>query len=700
MTARVTVSDGALEAMLHRRAARGDPGDLRNAAFTAIESTEPRRGIWPRWPIRPVAPSLGFGSSRLVWVLTGALLILLAGAAVLVGAGWLGQQERTDPFSVQIESLSPDAVYQARVVMDGAGAHWAIAAGYLTRFDPASGDHTTWAIDAGPGLLDPVVAPARAGGVWIWSGTAIHRFTGTFEEMIEIGSTGVDLAEAPDGTLWAILANRGLERWDGSRWIPAPAGGPRAAPGTLLVRDADDVWVAASTDSPGVWHLTRDGWTGFDVDDGTPAYPVGRPVVAADGSIWVGPNPYWAERQPTITPDPGVGRFDGERWTIIDGPGSNVGHLAAGSDGSVWATGTDGAVVARHDDEGWTVFDATDGFDALGFGPVSVTAAGTFVGAAGGGAGLFRFAGDRWVVVLRGMLAQHEPESPWFATLLAVSADEAWTADDRGIWHFVDGEWHGPTRARDFADSQVRGLALGPDGALWIATGEGVAVLREGDWVTAWESEALTIAVAPDGTVWTGDHEMIVNLAPDGDAFSARTIDCPRPAVTLAVDTDGSVWVGGLGYSGAPGLARFDGQTCELVDPLGLGTPEIAAIAADPGGGVVVHLFEDATGSYEDTTRYVARFDGDRWTVLYEANDGFGFFADLAVTRSGAVVRLGSVVREGERSGRLERFDGEGWVAIEGTVGAEGRVSSAPDGTIWYDSPSGIQRVSANELAP
>ena len=689
MTARVPVSDGALEAMLHRRAARGDPGDLRDAAFTAIESTEPRRGIWPRWPIGPVPPSLGFGSSRLVWVLTGALLILLAGAAVLVGAGWLRQQERTDPFSVQIESLSPDAVHQARVVMDGAGAHWAIAAGYLTRFDPASGDHTTWAIDAGPGLLNPVVAPARAGGVWIWSGTAIRRFTGTFEETIEMGSTGVDLAEAPDGTLWAILANRGLERWDGSRWIPAPAGGPRAAPGTLLVRDAADVWVAASTDSPGVWHLTRDGWTGFDVEDGTPPYPVGRPVVAADGSIWVGPNPDWAHVRPTITPDPGVGRFDGDRWTVIDGPQHNAGYLAADSDGSVWATGTDGAVVARYDDEGWTVFDATDGFDALGFGPVSVTPAGSFVGTDDGGAGLFRFTGDRWVAVFRELQARHEPDPGYLGPILAVSADEAWTADGRGIWHFVDGAWHGPTWVGDLVGAPVRGLVLGPDGALWIATGEGVAVLREGVWVTAWESEAQTIAVAPDGTVWAGDHEMIVNFAPDGDAFSARTIDCPRPAVTLAVDTDGSVWVGGFSYSGAPGLAVFDGRTCEMVDPLGLGTPEIAALAADPHGGLVVHLDNGSTG-------YIARVDDGRWTVLRE---GVGaevvFFDDLTVTAAGEIVHVMGGLRGG-----LERFDGERWVAIPGSEAADGRVSAAPDGTIWYDSPSGIQRVSANELAP
>lgn len=275
--------------------------------------------------------------------------------------------------------------------------------------------------------------------------------------------------------------------------------------------------------------------------------------------------------------------------------------------------------------------------------------------------------------------------------VLAVSADEAWAAEKRGIWHFVDGSWTGPLQPPGWTE-RANGWALAPDGALWVTTDGGVAALRGGQWTLAWKQRADGIAIGPDGTAWAGTGSSIVGLRLDGSP--PRTVDCPNGSWTIAVTTDGSVYVGAWPWVGRPGLAQSDGRTCERVDPLGDGLDvEVGEVHADPTGGLVA-VFSgpgnpDGSGP---ATIYLARLDGTRWTVVDESDT---WPVGVSVSPSGEIWRAGPAVDP-----TWERFDGERWIPVVTGVPALGPPSITADGTLWFLGPSGVYRVSMEGARP
>ena len=697
MTTRTPVTDAVFEAMLARRAHRANPIGLTEAVFAAIEATGPRRG--PRL-IQPAAWLPGRPSRELAWVLVAATLLLALLGGALVGAGLLDRPR--PPLSLDpnaIETLTPQRVSYDRVVEDGAGTLWAIGAEHLTRLDLGTGTRQTWTVSDELAFGPSVVAPARAGGVWIWSYVSIRRFTGDgFGESIPI--TAADqptaLVETPGGSLWAASWDRGLERWDGSRWVAEPAGRPTVAAGALLLRGEDDLWVSnprvqigADPPTGGVSHLEGGRWTSYDAGDA--AY-LGDEVLAleavADGSIWVTRDPG------SSNVDLGIARFDGQSWTVIDGPGFPASRLDAAPDGSVWATRSGwGAVsapapdIARYADGQWTRHGAEDGLAGTELGRVSVTAAGVFLGT---DVGLLRFADERWVPAWPDASDGPRIDAIWDREL-AVSADEAWAAERRGIWHFVDGSWTGPMRPPGWI-AMTRGWVVAPDGTLWVTTNNGVAALRGGQWMLAWKQRADGIAIGPDGTAWAGAGSGIVGLRLDGSP--PRTVVCPNGSWSIAVTTDGSIYVGAWAYVGKPGLARFDGRTCERVDPLGGGrTVDVTEVHADPTGGLVaVMSHRDGSGP---ATSYLARLDGTRWTVLEEhSDDWYMLYSNVSLSPSGEIWRAGKAAGDPT----WERFDGERWIPVDLGVSALWPPSIAADGTLWFVGPSGVQRLRAEDV--
>jgi hypothetical protein len=276
--------------------------------------------------------------------------------------------------------------------------------------------------------------------------------------------------------------------------------------------------------------------------------------------------------------------------------------------------------------------------------------------------------------------------------VLAVSADEAWAAETRGIWHFVDGSWTGPLRPPGWID-RANGWALAPDGTLWVTTDNGVAALRGGQWTLASGGRADGIAIGPDGTAWAGGGSGIVGLRLDG--FPPRAVACPNGSWSIAATTDGSVYVGAWGWVGRPGLARFDGRTCERVDPLGDGlTVDVTELHADPTGGLVaVMSHRDGSGPARS---YLARLDGTRWTILEEhAGDWYSAYGNVSLSPSGEIWRPRPTVNP-----TWERFDGNRWTRVVAGVLALGPPSIAADGTLWFLGPSGIYRASIEEARP
>lgn len=655
------------------------PGLLESIAREVRSTTQQPAG----WlPLRTGRAGL---SARWAWAaILGALVLMLL---ALMGLGAGSRHRAVLPVPSGVETMTPGPGIVWQVGEDGDGVLWAWGAGRLTKFDPAGSARMTWTVSDDLTFGDALVAPARAGGVWLWAGERIRRFSadGYLEDLPAPSSAASVLAEAPDGALWATTADVGLRRWDGSSWVPLPPGGPSDQTGPLLVRGPDDVWVAlpptqtvSGSAGNGVAHVVDGRWTTFGADD-IPLLdrPIGDLEEAADGSIWASVDPGPG------TVDLGIARFDGQDWTVVDGPGFPVWWLEAAADGSMWAVaGMPGVAVARHEDGSWTTYGPADGLLGTELGRVSATSSGVFLGT---DAGLFRYEDGRWSPAWSDV-----PPGPMAtpSALIAVSRDEAWVAAGADVWHVDHGAWDGPTRPWARSDVRIADLAVARGGELWAASERGVAVLRGDRWSVVDSRPAWSLDIGADATVWVGVDGGLRSVA-TGATILGPLVPCPIRGWRIAVAADGSVHLGDIAYSsGRPGLARFAGGACEAVE--GVGKPEVVAIAADPTGGVVAHLLWPVEGSPSGAwSSQLVHLDGETLTILEDAGQIGSASGILAVDARGRIWRP----REGATGG-LERLEGGRWVLVT-EVAATGPISVAPDGTAWFVGPSGVQRIPA-----
>jgi hypothetical protein len=697
MNAREPFSDATLERMLVRRSERAEPGDLRESVFAGIEAIEPRRSLWPvGWRV----PTL-VGASRLQPLPAAVALLLLAllAATLAAGAAWLRQREARiiELTPTAIEVMTPGDLAWTRVVEDGNGTLWALGTGEVTRFDPASGEHRTWTIADDAAFDTFLMSPARQGGVWLWSGERMLRFTGdAFAEAIPAPGVAGPFDEAPDGTLWAVTASDELIHWDGAQWLvqSAPELPPDQRISALLADSRGGLWTASyGGGAPAsLAHLEGSRWSVVDWTAGSTG-PAASLSEGVDGAIWM-----------TLSDSVRMGRLDDGRWTYVDAPGgSRLGQLSVADDGSIWTT-FQGIEVGRYAAGRWTTFGPSDGITGSTIGTVSATSAGVFVGT---DQGLLRYDRGHWAPMWSPAVAPDEFLGGMHA-FIGVSRDEAWLGGMRGVWRFHDGAWLGPIEPPGLAGGQVTGLALADDGTLWVATTEGVAVFADDRWSVAWHDKALSIDLAADGSAWVGDFGRITHLTPTASGFRSESVNCPMPAITLTVAADDTLWVGGFSYSGKAGLAHFDGTTCSEVDlrsdPSANTTVEVGSIVADPAGGVFIHamegLYDPSTGSYDQPpTESVTRLsNGVRTVVATSTGTNDSSFGAITVAPNGELWWARGRISATESdptatpAAGLARFDGERWIQVLAGIEARGPVSVTADGTVWFQGASGTMR--------
>jgi hypothetical protein len=300
------------------------------------------------------------------------------------GFGDLGVVTRWDGAAWTAElpgwALSRDA--GVRVTGSGPTDLWAIVGATLLH-----GDGSTWVAMLGPqdvgGRIYDVWARAPD-DVWVLGGDAlIHRLTGagwqtddppprgaTTPEMRKIWGNGPD-------DVWIVRGRNSLLHWDGASWIS------RQPPVDNLV----DVWAVGPNDAwvvgDAVAHWRGDGWDA----PRSPAVPGSTPFTAVGGNgptdVWVLAGSYvWkmsddyttfieafgtGSRVVALSPTGTVGiwvliqddtfavsrlyRLTGTDPTTdtFQGPLGPAGlnDLWAGPDGTLWATGTGGALIRR-----------------------------------------------------------------------------------------------------------------------------------------------------------------------------------------------------------------------------------------------------------------------------------------------------------------------------------------------------------------
>ena len=236
-------------------------------------------------------------------------------------------------------------------------------------------------------------------------------------------------------------------------------------------------------------------------------------------------------------------------------------------------------------------------------------------------------------------ILQHSNGDIWFATTLGLS-------QFNGLW-------------RTYTELDLRnaiGLAEADDGALWVATSNGVfraqinnrAPFNVEEWHTYNRSsgleadEILAIAKGDDGNIWVGTTAGAFLF--DGRNWTARQDGLLANRVTaIYADSSQRLWVGIQKMDGQTAVCRFDGNNWEVFTQLdGLPSGYIRAIAEDRTQNIWIA-----------TTNGVGRFDEKGWDTFTSADGLADDDVQAIMIANNGVIWVGtsngvSVVRETE----------------------------------------------------
>jgi hypothetical protein len=458
-------------------------------------------------------------------------------------------------------------------VADVNGTVWATRAGALVNVDLETGRVREWTLADDPAFAAAVLAPRRWGGVWLVGPDAIRLFDGQrFRAVIDVPGYVWSVAEGSDGSLWAATDPYGLIRWADGTWTGGPAGRPGWGVAEVVVDGRDRVWTAdydqgaSSGRGLSAWDGSR--WTTY-----TPSDLLGQlgadlwPIASGDGSVWVE-----SRRQ--------VARFQAGTWSRYDVPGlqGSVSLSAVGDDGRLWFVREDcescGVQIQVYDGSTLTMFDQADGLP--GPADVSWPSATVLPGPgyvlASTEAGLYRLVDGSWerleTSTPPGPTLSPLPSLGGIAALAAMSSTEVWasvgglggTPQEGGLLRFDGAAWE---RQSLPVKSPVGQAAVGPDGALWVATSSGPLVRRDGSWIDLGDAVAGVVPepgagsggcggavlIGRDGDVYYAgarSGNRLVRLAPVGSSWEASLfaaapmgIEC---ASTLAMTADGTIF--------------------------------------------------------------------------------------------------------------------------------------------------------------
>ena len=195
------------------------------------------------------------------------------------------------------------------------------------------------------------ISEDREGNLWFGTPGGVSRYDErwkTFTTTDGLASNSVwAMLEDSESNLW-FGTFKGVSRYDGEMWT------------TFTTADglADNYVIAILEDREGnSWFGTRrgvsrydgEGWTTYDMGDGLVNDWVHAILEDREGNLWFGTGS--AGPDPSLPPDGGISRYDGETWTtytIEDGLANDfVNVILEDSEGDLWF-GTGGGGVTRY----------------------------------------------------------------------------------------------------------------------------------------------------------------------------------------------------------------------------------------------------------------------------------------------------------------------------------------------------------------
>jgi hypothetical protein len=486
--------------------------------------------------------------------MTGASLVLDVAAD---GELWVGGEQGVSRF---------DGISWTGYLLDGSvrdldagypGEVWAATSQGVARYQLSDDSWVFYTEEQGlPGSQIWIVGVSPEGEAWAhvaWEG--LYQFNREEWQALRDppGGTVRDIAFAADGTPWigtiggTHYPGGALSRWTGEGWDDASSGSGMIS--FRAVAPGQDGVVAAATSlglgvfQDGEWRMLRDGPT---------SSRVASVAVTPDGAAW-----FAFGDQSLSTNGSGLSRFDGEGWQYHLGD-AEVTALAVAPDGSLWAGA--GCSIQRFDGIAWETLARCD--EELPVGNlVDIEFAADGSAWVAMGLNVVRFDGEVWtpydrlvhevvtgpdgVIWMNGWegtegsqyvarwdgqdwMAFYSGESvPGTFAASAVTVDgRVWdVVPDRGLAAFDGQGWSEPGSWAFYTPPEGStaggsGLALAPDGALWMRLEQGIARfdpalagMEGGSADQAWtiysfedglEGGYGPIAFGPDGEIWVG----------------------------------------------------------------------------------------------------------------------------------------------------------------------------------------------------
>lgn len=355
----------------------------------------------------------------------------------------------------------------------------------------------------------------------------------------------------------------------------------------------------------------------WDVERGLPSGTVTGVAQSPDGYLWLS----------TVN---GLARFDGVRFSTFVGPrlpGLRAGgfnEVAAAGSGEIWARAESGELIVRARSEFTAVKLPETGnavrslqTDTAGAAWASLTG-GTIARCAeaklhvvpqsepyGGLAGAPIRLSDRavWLVTQSGALlelnqdelVERRPAGAKDQRIIAIDRDASgtvWALGEKDLWQWRDDRWI-PIAAPGKGLGDFRGLKIGPEGSVWVWSGDGICRLDQGEWRGArgpWPPVAGGFAptaqlLDSQGRVWfgtSGHGLVVVNAAGEVTVLSMREGLPSNYILCLARDHEGNVWAGTR-----RGLVRLKSRQLTVVSWDNPETEPVATgLAEDLAGGL------------------------------------------------------------------------------------------------------------------
>ena len=388
---------------------------------------------------------------------------------------------------------------------------------------------------------------SRDGALWVGTTAGLYRLADGSFSPIATGMTVSRIEEASNSHILAATS-AGFIEWDGSRTVEHPE-----IAAELDVKPADVFQVLE--DSHGVtWFCTTKGVArrvGNAIEKLPPYGPAGHGATRAyqdpQGNLW-------------------ISKVDGLYRATADGlelafPNKNLRRIYGDADGDLWV-GTNGDGLYRFKDRAVQMFTKSDGLPNNVIMTVLATSdGGLWTGANCGG--ISHFDGKRFQTYSEkdGLLntcvwslAEDTNRDLWIGT---------WGG---GAFRFRDGHFTQFSKAQGFSSDVVTGLIAAKDGAIWLATDNGVTRIRNGQVRNYRTTDGLstnqTITPFEDGAgdIWIASNAGFDKL--DGDRFIQPLSLPKRPIFPMGEDESGNIYV-----SVAPegGVRRIHNGQVDLV---------------------------------------------------------------------------------------------------------------------------------------